>query len=81
MEGGEIILADALNVKPTPIQRNSADVATELTKLYYTSYAFDEPNEIAETYAKFYATAEYLRLNNRTLNKLVPEDIIKLVGR
>ncbi|MDX8291434.1 hypothetical protein SLL00_16610 [Metabacillus indicus] len=69
-----------INVKPTPIQRNSADVAVELTELFFRTNAVENANHVKEIYSEFFATAEYLRLNYRNLKGLVPEEILKLMN-
>lgn len=74
-------MSENVNVNPTPIQRNSADVAVELLNIYYRVNAINDENEIANIYSKFYATAEFVRLNYRNLNGLVPEEILNSVKR
>ncbi|QQE75707.1 hypothetical protein KDJ56_07150 [Brevibacillus composti] len=75
-------MSDDVKVKPSPIQRNKLDVATELTTLYYSAYSMGDAEEIQETFAKFYAIAQYLETKRgNDLQSLVPEEIIKKIGR
>jgi hypothetical protein len=74
-------MSETISVSPTPIQRNSADVALELTELYFKRYGLDSMQDITDAYSKFYATAEYLRMNHRKLENLVPEDIIRAISK
>lgn len=74
-------MLETANVKTKPIQRNSADVATELTEIYCDNYAFEDAEDLATIYAKFYAVAEYLRVNPNNLDHLVPENIIREIRK
>lgn len=73
-------MADNINVSPTPIQRNSLDVATELTELYYSSNSVGDIQEIQETFLKFYAIADMARRTHHTSFKdFLPENVSKLI--
>lgn len=52
-------MSDRISVQPTPIQRNSKDVAIELLKLH-ASRGPVEPEHIEELYTKYYSLAETL---------------------
>ncbi|MGC8229007.1 hypothetical protein ACP2W0_08390 [Pseudobacillus badius] len=52
-------MSDKVKVSPTPIQRNSADVAIELLEMHLRKEAVDA-NEIEVLYAKYYALARAL---------------------
>lgn len=74
-------MADELKVIPTPIQRNSLDVAMELTQLYYSAYGIKENiDEIQHDFLKFYAIADFADRNTyRQLVEFLPEEAKKLV--
>jgi hypothetical protein len=74
-------MSETVNVNPSPIQRNSADVAIELTIEYFRRFGVNDQVEMTDVYSKFYATAEYLKLNHRRLEGLVPVEIVKLISR
>lgn len=65
-------------MSPTPIQRNSADVAIELLTIHKELNSVTTETELLELYAKFYATAEYLKRSPNYLAPLVPEEVMKL---
>lgn len=60
-------MADS-SVKPTPIQRNDRDVATELTKFYFdkTGNVIETPEDIIEVYTKIYAGAHKAVVNRNS---------------
>lgn len=66
-----------VNVSPTPIQRNSADVAVELTREYLNRSAtvIDSVDDIASIYTKLYSVAEYCRIENRVLAREVMDTV------
>jgi len=71
-------MADNINVNPTPIQRNSNDVALELTLFYYKDKPSDDIKEIQETYTKFYVLADTLYRNRPSkFENLLPEFLNK----
>lgn len=55
MERELIYVPEEVKVKPTPVQRNVLDVATELTLLYYEKNSFSSVDQIQETFVSFYA--------------------------
>ncbi|MDI6684163.1 hypothetical protein SAMN02744787_1216 [Bacillus subtilis] len=62
--------------KPTPIQRNPLDVATELTQLHIKRFGADFEEDIANIYAKYYALASKLeRTHPNGLVDFLPEEI------
>lgn len=74
-------MADNIRVSPTPIQRNSADVATDLVQLHTRLKATDV-NEIGDLYKKYYAIAETLRKKGpNDLAKLLPDDFYATKSR
>ncbi|MBT2599101.1 MULTISPECIES: hypothetical protein [unclassified Oceanobacillus] len=72
-------MAETVSVNPSPIQRNTNDVAIELTKLYGSRFGFASEEELENTYARYYALAKTLELNYRGLDNLVPEDILNKI--
>ncbi|WP_369546141.1 hypothetical protein [Bacillus velezensis] len=65
-----------ITTKPTPIQRNSLDVATELTQLHIKKFGADYEEDIANTFAKYFALAAKLnRTHPDSLVNLLPEEI------
>lgn len=50
-----------ITTKPTPIQRNPMDVATELTQLHIKKFGADYEDDIADLYAKYYSLAIVLK--------------------
>lgn len=52
-------MSDRISVQPTPIQRNSKDVAIELLKLHASRVSVG-PDNIEELYTKYYSLAETL---------------------
>jgi hypothetical protein len=74
-------MAEAINVNPTPIQRNTLDVATELTQLYFKARTPADVEEIQDVYSKFYAVALTMQSKHpRSLSKLIPEDLVKKIA-
>ncbi|WP_105979919.1 hypothetical protein [Bacillus paralicheniformis] len=64
-----------ITTKPTPIQRNPLDVATELTQLHIKQFGADE-DDIANAFAKYFALAAKLnRTHPDSLVNLLPEEI------
>lgn len=70
-------MAEKLDIKANPIQRNLNDVATDLTKIYYESNRADSIEEIQEAYIKFYATA--LAADRAGKGITIREDFISVV--
>lgn len=66
-------MADDIRVNPTPIQRNTLDVATELTQLYFSRVAFESIEEIQETFLKFYTVAYHANRAKVDFDKYMPE--------
>ncbi|TKI70107.1 hypothetical protein FC756_08355 [Lysinibacillus mangiferihumi] len=64
-------MTDRISVQPTPIQRNSKDVAIELLKLH-VSRGPVEPEHIEELYTKYYSLAE-------TLSKTPASKLLKFI--
>ncbi|WP_456270466.1 hypothetical protein M1E15_07015 [Bacillus sp. JZ76] len=65
-----------ITTKPTPIQRNPLDVATELTQLHIRKFEVVTEEDIANTFAKYYALAAKLnRTHPDSLVNLIPEEI------
>lgn len=68
-------MSEKVSVKPTPIQRNSLDVAMELVNLHVNKEAV-EASELGELYARYYAIAYTLtRKGESELKDLLPEEI------
>lgn len=75
-------MSEDLMVNPTVVQRNKFDVATELTKLYYTEYDIEDVEEMQTLFAKFYAIAQFLESRKESeLQALVPEEMIRSISR
>lgn len=75
-------MSEDLTVNPTVVQRNKFDVATELTKLYYTEYDIEDAEEMQTLFAKFYAIAQFLESRKESeLQALVPEEMIRSISR
>ena len=73
-------MAEEIKTKPTPIQRNVLDVATELTQMYYGNHGMGSLEEIQQTFLKFYAMAETARLTHyKHMIEYLPEDFKKVV--
>ncbi|MFK9120711.1 hypothetical protein ACJEBK_28260 [Peribacillus frigoritolerans] len=75
-----------VKVSPTPIQRNSLDVAMELTQMHkqlMELMGMDfESTDIAQTYAGYYALAQTLqRQSVDSLSGLVSDEILAVIRR
>jgi len=63
------------------IQRDSLDIATELTLLYYKSHSVDSKEDIQDTYFRFYAIAETARrTSQRDFLNYLPENIKTIIS-
>jgi hypothetical protein len=68
-------MPENLKVSPTPIQRNSADVAMELLKIHLNNAVFNI-NDIGELYAKYYSIARTLEIKPYSdLEEFIPAEI------
>lgn len=75
-------MSDNININPTPIQRNTKDVATELTLEYYKLHPDMTVEEIAEVYTKFYATAYVISMPHySSLTDFVSADLKELIAK
>lgn len=74
-------MAEDIRVKPTPIQRNYLDVATELTQLHIKTFPIESKDDIKKTFAEYYSLVMRLEITRRTdstkLKDFLPEDISK----
>nr|WP_324635452.1 hypothetical protein [Bacillus subtilis]WRS94205.1 hypothetical protein VDS57_02040 [Bacillus subtilis] len=69
-------------IKPTPIQRNSLDVATELTQLHLEQFSVADEKEIADLYARYYTLAATLKNKSYVeLLDFLPEEIRSKITR
>lgn len=69
-------MAENVNVNPTPIQRNSADVAIELLKIHTRLEGFAGPDDIEKAFARYYALAATLKATRpERLKQFITEDI------
>ena len=69
-------MSEDLKVKPTPIQRNSLDVAMELTEMYYVSHNQGDLEEMQNTFAKFYSSVQVAQnLKITGVLDLVPKEL------
>lgn len=76
-----IYMADNINVSPTPIQRNSADVAIELVQLHVRTNPSDA-DILGDLYKRYYAISETLRKKNfHDLEKLLPDNFYPTKSR
>jgi len=75
-------MSDRISVQPTPIQRNSKDVAIELLKLH-ASRGPVEPGDIEELYTKYYSLAETLSKThaNRLVDFIPAETKSKILNK
>ncbi|WBY35870.1 MULTISPECIES: hypothetical protein [Bacillus] len=65
-----------ITTKPTPIQRNPVDVATELTQLHIKKFGADYEDDIADLYAKYYSLAVVLKAKYPSdLYGFLPEEL------
>ncbi|AKL77794.1 MULTISPECIES: hypothetical protein [Bacillus subtilis group] len=71
-----------ITTQPNPIQRNPLDVATELTQLHIKKFDVTKEDDIANTFAKYFALAAKLnRTSTDTLVKFLPEEIKSILKR
>jgi hypothetical protein len=71
-------MADDINVKPTPIQRNKFDVAVELVEFSKPYISYDNIEDIQNAFAKFYAIAAACeRTSHSKLKDSLPQDLKK----
>lgn len=69
-------MANDINVKPSPIQRNNRDIAIELTKMYLKDFGIQSLEDMQEVYAKFYAVSTLMeRKSYAELEELVSENL------
>lgn len=73
-------MAEDVRVRPTPIQRNVLDAATDLALLYCGTYGAESVEELQTIFLKFYAaaiTAERNKHSNRSMifNDLLPQEV------
>ncbi|MFC0559664.1 hypothetical protein [Halalkalibacter alkalisediminis] len=74
-------MAEQIKVNPTPIQRNSFDVAIELMN-YHLSRKRTEVEELEGLFAKYYALATYCESSSVTdLQNLLSDELIEKIGR
>ncbi|AJD31186.1 hypothetical protein AAGC94_01120 [Clostridium sporogenes] len=74
------------NLIPTPIQRNSNDVAMELLDIYLIDqYESDKPikvDDLINLYLKFYATAKMAeRVHYKYLKEYLPEGLKEMADK
>ena len=72
-------MPEEIKVRPSPVQRNVLDVATELTLLYYSKNSFSSVEQVQETFVSFYAavrTAEFS--GSKDLIDFLPDNIKKI---
>lgn len=75
-------MADTVGVKPHPIQRNTNDVAMELTELYARFFSFSSEEEIKQRFAEFYALADFLRITHPSkFASFVPDEILNEIQK
>lgn len=77
-------MAEEVKVKPTPIQRNSQDVAMELLNIYLKDqYSTDKPvtaEELSDIYLKFYSMARAAESTHyKKLEDYLPEKLKEMV--
>lgn len=69
-------MAEDINISPTPIQRNSSDVALELTLLFYKVNPINSVEELQETYTNFFVLAKSLNgMGSTVLKKHLSKEI------
>lgn len=69
-------MSENISVSPTPIQRNSLDVAMELLTLHVSKTPV-EANELSELFAEYYSLANILhRKSPSDLKVFLPEEIL-----
>lgn len=75
-------MSEKIDVKPTLIQRNSLDVAVELTQLYYSKFGMEDSKEVQDIFLKFFAVAETARLINfKDLIEYLPEELAQILEK
>jgi len=68
-------MSDNIKVSPTPIQRNSADVAMELLNIHLQNVHF-QATDIGGIYAQYFALAKTLEYKSPSdLKEFIPEEI------
>jgi len=70
-------MAENINVNPTPIQRNAADVAIELTEMHKQLIGFADENDIERVYTKYFSLASVLKNTNPSKLKVFITDDVK----
>lgn len=74
-------MADELKTSPTPIQRNTFDVATELTMRYFQTNKPTSVEDMQDVFSKFFALAEVLQGTDRSkLANLIPDEVHKKIS-
>lgn len=74
-------MADTVNVKPTPIQRNRLDAAIDLLNMHASRVAL-HADEIETIFAKYYSLVCFLESKpTRELQDLLTPDFLNKVGR
>jgi hypothetical protein len=74
-------MADTVNVKPTPIQRNRLDVAIELVGIHTTRVVV-KADEIENLFAKYYALVTVLESKpTKELQDLLSPELLSKIGR
>ncbi|OPX89588.1 MAG: hypothetical protein A4E53_01471 [Pelotomaculum sp. PtaB.Bin104] len=69
-------MSDEIKVKPTPIQRNTLDVAIELTKLHFDKTGYESLEILERTFIELYSMVKMLeRSSSDTLRKFIPENM------
>jgi hypothetical protein len=69
-------MADIVEVKPTPIQRNSLDVAVELFQEYAKYNDVSKVEDIQEVFLKLYSTVEGARfIGTKNLIDYMPNEL------
>lgn len=73
-------MADNINVNPTPIQRNSFDVAIELFQEYAKTNDVSKVEDIQAVFLKLYATVEGARfVGTKRLQSFMPEELKEIM--
>lgn len=67
-------MANEIEIKPAPIQRNPMDAAIELCKLYYERFAMESIEEVQETFLKFYSVAIMAYRGRINHSKYLPKE-------
>ncbi|QNB48515.1 hypothetical protein BR63_19135 [Thermanaerosceptrum fracticalcis] len=75
-------MPDNISVKPTPIQRNPLDVATELTQLYFSRQPFDTVEDIQNAFLQFYSVAEFAEKTSlKYMANYTPEQLKEIIEK